>query len=286
LQDYLVFKKLLKKYAPDALLVNFYTGNDFYDLLRIDDRPHFVASGEGYQIAEPVWYRYEDPRVQRRSRVLFLLRSLANATGIRNLVVHLQFLYRMAVEQRAGFGAVIGYFRDLRKSVEPSVGYKEAFTAQFLNQQIFFHWFPGARQESIKRVRALLELARRENPNTLLILSALPSYELVEQRPVDKALLRTLERLPITYEGGVREEQELYDVLHRLANEEGWLFVDNLAALRRYPGRDRLYNDYDYHLLPAASTIIGKEQAAVVLDYLHSHGTRSGRLEPATRITH
>jgi hypothetical protein len=284
LQDYLVFKKILKKYAPDALLVNFYTGNDFYDLLRVDDRPHFVESGGRYEIAEPVWYRYEDPRVQRRSRVLFLLKSLANATGIRNFVVHLQFLYRMAVEQRAGFRAVIGYFRDLRKAVEPSVGYKEAFTAQFLNQQLFFYWFPGARQESIRRVRALLELARRENPNTVLILSALPSYELVGQRPVDRALLRTHERLPITYEGGVGEEQQLYDTLRQLANEEGWLFVDNLTALRRYPGRDRLYNDHDYHLLPVASTFIGKNQAAVLVDYLHSHGMHSGPPGPVTRI--
>src|SRR5439155_25530745 len=58
---------------------------------------------------------------------------------------------------------------------------------------------------------SLLELARRENPNTILILSALPSHELVQQRPVDKALLRTLDRLPITYQDGIREEQQLYD---------------------------------------------------------------------------
>src|SRR2546425_5837347 len=219
LQDYLVFKKLLKKYAPDALVLNFYTGNDFYDLLRVDDRPHFAQLDGRYQIAEPVWYRYADPRVQPRSRVLFLFRSLASATGIGSLVAHLSALHKTAAEQRVGFRAVIGYLGDLRKSVEPSVGYREAFAAQFLNQQIFFHWFPGARQESIRRVRALMELARRENPNTLLVLSALPSYELVQQRPIDKALLRTLDRLPITYEGGVREEQELYDARRQVAGE-------------------------------------------------------------------
>jgi hypothetical protein len=286
LQDYLVFKKLLGKYAPDALLLNFYTGNDFYDLLRIDDRPHFVASGSGYRIAEPVWYQYEDPRVQHRSRALFLLGSAANAAGIGHLVVRLSALRKTAAEQGVGFRAVVGYLGDLRKAVEPSLGYRGAFAAQFLNQQIFFHWFPGARRESIRRVRALLELARKENPNTLLILSALPSYELIQQRPVDEALLRTLDRLPITYEGGVREEQELYDALRQVAGEAGWVFVDNLPALRGHRGADRLYNDFDYHLLPIASTIIGKNQATIVLPYLRLHrmpsrspGVRSGTSE-------
>ncbi len=273
LQDYLAYKKLLKKYAPQALVLNFYTGNDFYDLLRVDDRPHFVESHGRYQVAGPVWYRYEDPRVRPRSRVRFLLHSLAEATGVRNAIVHLQFLYQMAVEQRAGVRAVVGYFGDLRQSVEPSIGYQEAFTAQFLNQQIFFYRFPGAREESIRRVRALLELARRENPNTVLILSALPSYELIQQRPVDAALSRTLERLPVTYESGVREEHQLYDTLRQIAGEEGWLFVDNLTALRGYRGSERLYNNFDYHLLPTASTIIGNAQAAVILRYLRAPRT-------------
>jgi len=126
-----------------------------------------------------------------------------------------------------------------------------------------------------------MALARQENPNTLLIMSALPSYELVQQRPVDEALLRTLGRLSVTYEGGVREEQELYDTLHHLADQSGWLFVDNLPGLRAYRGGDRLYNNLDYHLLPAASAIIGKNQATVLLQHRRSHGARSGSPAPA-----
>jgi hypothetical protein len=284
LQSYLVFKKILKPYAPDALLLNFYTGNDFNDMLRVDDRPHFVKSDGRYQIAAPVWYRLEDPRVQRRSRVLSVLRAVANATGIRNLALRVQFLYEIAAEQGGGFSAVLGYMNDVRHSIEPSVAYKEAFAAQFLNQQLFFHWFAGSREESIARARALMELARRENPNTLLIMSALPSYELVQQRPVDRALLGTLHRLPITYQGGVREEQELYDTLRQLADDSGWLFVDNLTALRSYRGGDRLYNSFDYHLLPVASRIIGTNQAAVLLEHLRSHRAPSRALEHVTKM--
>ena len=101
-------------------------------------------------------------------------------------------------------------------------------------------------------------------------LSPLPSYQLVQEKPVDQALLSTLSRLPITYEEGVQEERALYDTLAVLAEETGWLFVDNLRSLQAYRGRERLYNDFDYHLLPVASAIIGAEQAAVVSSSLES----------------
>jgi hypothetical protein len=63
----------------------------------------------------------------------------------------------------------------------------------------------------------------------------------------------------------VREERALYDSLQVLARETGWLFVENLRALQAYKGADRLYNNFDYHLLPPASEIIGRAQAAALL---------------------
>ena len=270
-QDYIAYKTALKKYAPDAFVLNLYTGNDFNDILRVDDRPHLVRSDSGYVIAPPVWYRYDPPGMKRHSRVLFALRSIAKRVGIHGFVQRIQVLRGVAAEQGKGLGAILAYLNDLRKSDEPSVGYSGALSAQMLNQQLFFYRFPASRDESIRRVRALLALVRRENPGVTLMLSALPSYELVQQQPVDRALLHTLERLPITYEGGFREERALYDTLRVLAKEEGWLFADNLPALQAYRGTGRLYNDFDYHLLPAASEIIGRTQAQVLLRYLGSH---------------
>jgi len=264
-QDYMVFKKALLKYHPRAFVLNLYTGNDFNDILRVDDRPHFVRSDSGYVIAPPVWYRYDDPRVRRRSRVLFALHEVAKGTGVEGFAQRLEVLRAVAAEQGKGLPTVLAYMNDLRKSAEPSVGYSGALSAQMLNQQLFFYRFPGSRAESIRRVRALLELIRRENPGRVLMLSPLPSYQLVQEQPVDEALLRTLARLPITYEGGLREERALYDTLQVLARETGWLFVDNLRALQAYAGPDRLYNNFDYHLLPAASAIIGRAQADALL---------------------
>jgi hypothetical protein len=264
-QDYIVFQKALLKYHPAAFVLNIYTGNDFNDILRVDDRPHFVRSDSGYAIAPPVWYRFDAPGVRRRSRVLFALRSIAKRTGVQGFVQRLQVLRAVAAEQGKGLPTVLAYMNDLRKSEEPSVGYSGALSAQMLNQQLFFHRFPESRAESIRRVRALLELIHRENPGLVLLLSPLPSYELAQEQPVDEALLRTLARLPITYESGLREERALYDTLQLLARDTGWLFVDILRALKAYKGPDRLYNNFDYHFLPAASEIIGRAQAEALM---------------------
>jgi hypothetical protein len=264
LQDYLAFKRSLRRYDPRVLVLDFYTGNDFLDLLRPDDRPHFVKAGGGYGISGPDWYLYDDPEVKRRSRVLFALRSILKRTGLLGFGLRLQVLNRIASEQGEGLSTVFAYMNDLRKSSEPTLGYPEAYAAQMLNQQLFFHHFPKAREESLQQVHTLLKLARDENPGILLVLGALPSYQLVQEQPVDAKLLRVLGRIPVPYREGVRQEQELYDALRPLAEQNGWVFVDNLSALRKYRGPGRLYNDFDYHFRPAASEIIGRQEALAI----------------------
>lgn len=267
-QMYLAFKLVLKPYHPKVMMFNIYTGNDFYDILRLDDRPHFEPTDSGYVLAPPVWYSRDDPKVKYRSRVLFAIRTIAERVGIRRLYLRVQELNRVARQQGAGYGTVIGYMQDLYKAREPSVGYPDAFTSQMLNQQLFFYRFPPSKAESLRRMKALLQLIRKENPGLILVMSPLPSYELVGEEPVDSALTATLSRIPVTRAAGMQEEGELYGKLRELATEEQWLFVDNLAALRAYKGTGRLYNNYDYHLMPEASVLIGKAQAAVIADTL------------------
>jgi hypothetical protein len=106
-----------------------------------------------------------------------------------------------------------------------------------------------------------MEMIRRRNPGMLLIMSPLPSYQLALGTAVDDSYRRVLARLPLTLEEGVKEEEELYYTLRDLSGELGWLFVDNLSPLRRYDGPERLYNDFDYHLTPTASAIVGNVEA-------------------------
>jgi hypothetical protein len=281
LQDYLVYKTRLKEYAPAAFVLNLYTGNDFNDMLRVDDRPHFVPDGAGYRIAPPVWYRYDDPHTHRHSRVLWAISQVSRRIGLQNLVQRVLFLRRSAAGQGDGLWAVLTYMNDLRKSIEPSVGYSAAYSAQILNQQLFFHHFPKGRAESLRRMRALMELIRAENPHTLLVMAPLPSYELVSNKSVDSRLLETLRRLPITLESGIEEEQGLYEALRDLCSELDWVFVDNLAPLREYHGPEKLYNDFDYHLTPAGSRIVGTTEAAALLTYLRTQGRPAPSRRPA-----
>jgi hypothetical protein len=275
LQAYLAFRKVLRPYHPNVLVVNLYTGNDFLDILRVDDRPHFVRADSGYRIAPPEWFLYDDPGHQGRSRVWFAMRTFADRTGIRGLFLRIKQLRQMAAEQGLGLTQVFGYLSDLRKAAEPSLDYPDAFTAQWLNQQLYFRRFPASREESLHRIRALMEMARRENPGMLLVMSPLPSYQLTGEQPVDEPLRKTLQRVGVTVEEGVKTERELYDSLRQLASQQAWLFVDNLAALQSATKQERFFNKSDYHLLPPASLIIGHAESAVLADHVPGRPNRS-----------
>jgi hypothetical protein len=270
LQDYLAFRTVLRPYKPDVLILNLYTGNDFYDLMRTDDRPHFVHDGDSYAVAPPVWYTLDDPTVKRYSRVFALLRTIGDRTGIRSTLQRFFYLRATAREHGATLGTTVGYMRRLLAARDPSLGYPDALTAQMMNQQLFFDTFAGSQQESLRRVEALLALARRENPDVILVLSAIPSYQLVGGPSLDASLQRAAERTGMTVAEGAAQEQTLYDSLRGMTERHGWLFADNLSALRRAGSGERLYNDFDYHLLPRASEIVGRTQQAAVEDAIRA----------------
>ena len=74
LQAYLLYDSRLTALGPTALVLNLYTGNDFYDMMREDDRPHFERVPGGYRIAPPEWFVFDDPdqpKWMRESRILF-----------------------------------------------------------------------------------------------------------------------------------------------------------------------------------------------------------------------
>lgn len=272
LQDYLAFRAVLRPYQPQVFILNLYTGNDFYDMLRIDDRPHLVALDSGFRVAPPVWYALDDPSRRRRSRVLQIARAIGDKTGIRTAIQRFGFLREIAGrEGQGGLRNDIAYMRHLVAARDPALGYPDALTAQMLNQQLYFHHFPAGRAESLRRIRHVLRVARNENPGVLLVLSPIPSYLLVGETPVDSALVRVTNRIPVTLADAISNEQALYDALLPLARDEGWLFVDNLRALRANTGDERLFNSFDYHLRPVASEIVGQAQAAILGPVLAGH---------------
>ncbi|MFN0097654.1 MAG: hypothetical protein ACKVS7_03190 [Gemmatimonadaceae bacterium] len=264
LQAYLAVQTPMREYHADALVLNVYTGNDFYDMLRVDDRPHFVPHDTGYSLADPVWYQQDPPGVVRRSRVLHALRLFGQRTGLRRVWLRITYLRDVASSQGQGLSAVTGYLNDLRHANADGVGYPQAFTAQMLNQQLFFHRFPGSRDESIRRMRALLAYVKQREPGRLLAVSPIPSYRMVDQSKSDSTFAAVLGRLPVTAEAGIAEERALYEALRTAAAAEGWAFVDNLPLLQAAAPTPALFNTFDYHIEPVASAIIGRAQAAVL----------------------
>jgi len=275
LQEYLAVRDGLDAYSPDAFVMNLYTGNDFYDILRVDDRPHFVRVGEGYEVAPPVWYQLDPPGERKRSRVLYAASKIADRIGVAGLWTRLRYLEAAAREQGGSLASAGAYLLELRKATDSEAGYPAAFAAQMLNQQLFLHRFAGSEDESIRRIRTLMELIRERYPEMLLVMSPIPSYNLVQEQPVDPEFLRVLEDLPITYESGVTTEARLFERLRTEAEAAGWMFIDNLTPLASYPGPERLYNDFDYHITLLANDIIGRNEAAAIHRHL-SGGSPSG----------
>jgi len=274
LQEYLAVVQGVRDFESDALVINLYTGNDFYDILRVDDRPHLVESVDGYEIAPPVWYTFDDPTKVKRSRIAHAVGQVSDQVGVGTTWTRLRYLRAAARDQGGGVGSVVGYLSDIRRATQSDAGYAAAFAAQILNQQLFFWHFPGTRQESVDRIAYLLSMIREEHPGILLVMSPIPSYQLAGEQPVDQMFLDVLESLPFTYEEGAQLEGELYAELRGVAESNGWLFVDNLETLRGYDRSERLYNDFDYHVTRTAMELIGRTQAESILEYLEGRGER------------
>lgn len=268
LQAYLAFREVLRPYRPTVFVLNLYTGNDLNDLLRSDDRPHFIRSDSGYRIAGPTWYRLYDPSVRHWSRIAYLARSLGDAAGVRTAIARVAALAEIAALQGKGLPAVASYLVDVVHARDERIGYPDAFTAQMLNQQLMFYHFPETVHESLARLTALLRIARSENPDIVLVMSPIPSYQLATSVGPTSELGFVTSHLPLTIAQGRAQEERLYEEVRTISIGAGWMFVDNLAALRKVNGEDGLYNEFDYHLLPPASKIIGSAEATALRDTL------------------
>lgn len=285
LQAYLAVRANLEAYNARAFILNLYTGNDFLDLLRIDDRPHLIPDSSGYRVAPPVWYQELPPGTVPRSRVLFAFGRAFDRTGIPRAWVRFRYLLDAARSQGQGLASVVRYMRDLQRASSASIGYPQALSAQIFNQQLFFHRFPGSREESVRRLAFLLSMIRQQHPDRLLVLSPIPSYEVVFPAGGDPVFRSVLSRLPITYEQGVREEDALYEAALQAGRVAGWVVVDNRPALRelaeRAERREMVYNTFDYHITEQASEVIGGNEAEVLAGLL-SPTLKSSASNPST----
>jgi len=272
LQEYLLFKNHVKgKYRPQVLLLNFYSGNDFYDMLRPDDRPHYVREdGGAITMRPPRWISFVDPESRswvQRSRLLWGVDELANTLGYPRVVTRLRMLSAAANQSSGSLAETVRYLRNLASSQEPTLAYPAAFAAQILNQALYFQHFPESKADSIVFMRHLLAQIRAENPDLVLVLAAIPSAAVMNGIPADlrQAWKDTLDRTGLSAEKIAQLENELVDQLEASAAPAGWQFIDLRDCLGGRFSSGNLYSPEDLHISAAASRMIGECQAQAFL---------------------
>lgn len=270
LQCYHLYKCYLRKLNPRVIIFNLYIGNDFYDLFRIDDRPYLAKDAHGdYKIHSPVWIQYRDPASQgksmQNSRVLFILEKILQKADLWGNWMRIRYLLNTAGEQDQGIISIFKYMWDIKRSVEPSLWYPGAYSAQILNQQIFFKYFPKSKEESLSRLSFLLKMIKDENPEIKLVLSPIPSPTLAGVLKESPVFHNKINQLGLTYSEIVKSEQELFNRCREIAGEQGWIFVDLLSSFRAYPKPKDLFMKQDFHISPEASRLIGEEEAKAMM---------------------
>jgi hypothetical protein len=269
------FDTLVSDLKPLVIILNLYTGNDLFDMIRMDDRPYYEADGKGgYGVHPPMWYKYTNPAdsgsALQKSRVLFLVRTVTRDFGLQGIVNRVRYLTSLAREHGEGIGFTFSYIRDLAETRESSLDYPPAFAAQVLNQHLFFSYFPKAREESLHRIRFLLSSMRKEYADCYLVLSLIPSPVLCPDLQTDSILLSVLSRLDVTMHTVAAEERALYDSCVAIAQEEGWNIVNNRETMAH---NCRKYWMEDLHLSPEGSVVIGQNQAEQILPMVRASHT-------------
>jgi glycine cleavage system H protein len=118
LQEYLLFKLAIEEpYHPRLLVMNVYSGNDFYDMLRPDDRPHYLRdSAVGIAIEDPEWITFVNPSTRRwieRSRLLWAVDELSSRLGYPRVVTRLRMLGAAARQPGHTTAETVRYLSDL-----------------------------------------------------------------------------------------------------------------------------------------------------------------------------
>jgi hypothetical protein len=275
LQAYLYFNERLSKLHPAAFILNLYTGNDFFDLMRYDDRPHYEPVGGGrYTIQPPVWYRFSNPSLQGtlvgRSRVWFVIESVSRKIGLWNAFSRISYLTSMARDNGGSFSTALAYVRAVARSEEDSLSYPPAFSAQILNQYLFFHFFPAAEKESLRRLAFLISSMKREHPTVVFVISPIPSAALIGALKADRLFLRKLKELEIDYDSLIAQEGRLYDSVCSIAADQGHVVIDNRPTLCDSVASSQAFMTEDFHLSPAGSRLLGETEARALQGILHS----------------
>jgi hypothetical protein len=244
---------------PQHLLVAFYAGNDFLDIIREDDRPYLKLGRDGRVEAHPphfVVYRdpAEKPGILEKSRIYSVGRAAMGPTVLYQ-ISRVKLLYMNLANARHGPVEIARYLKEVRDLDAISHG----LMVQSLHQYLWFQRFPETLRESAIFTRYTLERLRelaREH-GIRLTCTIIPSKPAVEPETLRAELAAVTRYNPtLTVERLAAFENSLIDQTLRMCRELDIEAIDlrpGIEAERR--GRP-LYYPRDMHLNVAGNAVV------------------------------
>jgi len=276
-QEMLALDELIdKKYPVDAAVFLFYSGNDFAELLRNDDRPRveFDDSGHAY-VASPTW-RFNRPDSHYdewpgASRLLFLTNLAANLVQPGNVPMKMVVAAEATDALRPSFAERVRYFWTAIESTDDRLGYSGAVAAEWLNQvavaEMFGERFTGAVEP---RVRYFWQEMKRRHSGRTLYFFVIPSATLVGAVPekVAPVYADLLQRVGTTDERARAVERGLITMLSNEAEAQGFHVVDLSPRFEREIATNPkalYYDEPTLHIDALSRKMVGEAMAEEIL---------------------
>ena len=271
-QYYLTLTQRVARYHPDLVVVAYYVGNDFLDLLRIDDRPRLSFEDGAWVHEPPEFVKNWDPDasgILESSRVVFVLRACFRKT-IGYPWDRTRVLF--SVGKRAGHGNLEAA-RFVSTMIRGSF-VNEAIFRQSMNQIVYLRRFPEGRAEIERVNRHLAEQmkAAADGGGWKLLYAPIPTKLQIEPDSDPVVLQKTLEVCGLD-RSVLQDEDALCDALVALLAEQG---IDSLrmeGALREAARAGVLY-DETYHINEKAHAVIGHALHERILPMVRPAGPR------------
>jgi hypothetical protein len=234
-QEMLALDELIdKKHPVDAAIFLFYSGNDFAELLRNDDRPRveFDEGGRAY-VASPTWrFNRPDSRYDEwpgASRLLFLTNLVANVVQPGNVPMKMVVAAEATDALRPSFAERVRYFWTAIETTDDRLGYPGAIAAEWLNQVAVAEMFGERFTDAVEpRVRYFWQEMKRRHAGRALYFFVIPSATLVGAVPekVAPVYADLLQRIGVSDERARSVERSLIDMLSKEAAANGFTVVD------------------------------------------------------------
>jgi len=285
-QQMFTYDEQIKKKGikPDIILFQIYSGNDFAEILRDDDRPRidFRADGTPDTVSiNWIFFRLSNKNSSdytswpRDSRLLYL----ANAA-----IGHYNILLKTYASEKANellhlsLFEEIEYIRNLSRFEDKRFGYPGAVPAQFLNQYYLMTKYPRQfKSETVPRMKYFLEYFKKTNPDIPCMFFYLPSAPAIGAMSdkSQKIYIDILKRSNLTNIDIPQMEHSLYEMSDSINRSVGKPFLmynmtDTLSEANKMDGTQTFYDDPTLHVDTKARKVIGYYWGKEIIKYINS----------------